>query len=245
MILAAGVSPGATGQRRETRLLAAAAGPLQGRATGRPPSRSWTDRSRWIGPRAPRWGRRSSRSRGRNSARPERVSRGAYLWIVVDPDGLREAGQTLDSPVKAPPKAAPPAGRCPMRSLLGHSRKQLRIMLEPLGLAAEVKDGAIVITSRGRVDERSTSPVQDDEKNEHRRERPHPRRGSRHAPGEIPRADSAEHVSPPSRWLPRLLSQPLRSSNPRSQTPGCDCGLQELSDRGDLRRPRSAHRPDL
>jgi hypothetical protein len=66
--------------------------------------------------------------------------------LIIDPDGLREAGQTLDSPVMAPPKD-PTTGR-PL-SL----RQQLRIVLEPPGLAAEIKDGAIVITSRGRVDE--------------------------------------------------------------------------------------------
>ena len=68
------------------------------------------------------------------------------LPILVDPDGLREAGQTLESPVKVPPKD--PATGNPLS--IG---RQLRIVLEPLGLAAEVKDGAIVITSRGRVEE--------------------------------------------------------------------------------------------
>jgi hypothetical protein len=68
------------------------------------------------------------------------------LPILVDPDGLREAGQTLDSPVQAPPKDAAIGEPLPLR-------QQLRIILEPLGLAAEIKDGAIVITSRGRTDE--------------------------------------------------------------------------------------------
>jgi hypothetical protein len=68
------------------------------------------------------------------------------LPVLVDPDGLREAGQTLESPVKVPQKDT--ATGDPLS--LG---RQLRIVLEPLGLAAEVKDGAIVITSRGRVQE--------------------------------------------------------------------------------------------
>jgi hypothetical protein len=69
--------------------------------------------------------------------------------IVVDPDGLREAGRSLSSPVAAPPDDP---GAQPL-SL----RRKLRMILEPLGLAAEAKDGAIVITARGRVDEPSTA----------------------------------------------------------------------------------------
>ncbi len=65
--------------------------------------------------------------------------------ILVNPDGLREVGRTLGSPVKAPP----PDGPAGPHSL----RQKLQVVLEPLGLAAEVKDGAIVITSRGRVDQ--------------------------------------------------------------------------------------------
>ena len=42
--------------------------------------------------------------------------------------------------------AAPPPDEDPSRPL--PLREKLRILLEPLGLAAEVKDGAIVITSR-------------------------------------------------------------------------------------------------
>ncbi len=71
------------------------------------------------------------------------------LPIVVDPDGLREAGQSLSSPLAAPPKD--PNGK-PLS--LGQT---LRAVLEPLGLAAEVRDGAIVITARSRVDELPTS----------------------------------------------------------------------------------------
>ena len=68
------------------------------------------------------------------------------LPLLVDPDGLREAGQTLDSPVKAPP--GDPTAAEPLAL-----EQTLRILLEPLYLAAEVKDGAIVITSRDRVDQ--------------------------------------------------------------------------------------------
>src|SRR5262249_21106734 len=53
------------------------------------------------------------------------------LPLLVDPDGLREAGQTLDSPVKVPPKDT--ATGEPLS--IG---QQLRIILEPLGLAAQV-----------------------------------------------------------------------------------------------------------
>jgi hypothetical protein len=66
--------------------------------------------------------------------------------VLVDPDGLREAGRTLDSPVKAPPPDPPTAKPTSLR-------RRLAVVLEPLGLAAEVKDGAIVITSRRRVDQ--------------------------------------------------------------------------------------------
>jgi hypothetical protein len=75
------------------------------------------------------------------------------LPVLVDPDGLGEAGRTLDSPVKAPPDAAT-AGPLSLA-------RELRIILEPLGLAAEVKDGAIVITSRGRVDRAAAASEED------------------------------------------------------------------------------------
>jgi hypothetical protein len=73
------------------------------------------------------------------------------LPVLVDPDGLREAGQSLGTPVKAPPPDDPSNGK--WLSL----RQKLRIVLEPLGLAAEARDGAIVITSRGRVDQAAAS----------------------------------------------------------------------------------------
>jgi hypothetical protein len=66
--------------------------------------------------------------------------------LLIDPDGLREAGQSLKSPVKAPPPDDP-------NGKLLSMREKLRIILEPLGLAAEVKNGAIIITSRRRADE--------------------------------------------------------------------------------------------
>lgn len=74
--------------------------------------------------------------------------------VLVDPDGLREAGQTLDSPIRVPP---PDPGSAVEYLTFG---QRLRIVLEPLGLAAVVKDGAIVITALGRVDE---LPIVDDE----------------------------------------------------------------------------------
>jgi hypothetical protein len=73
------------------------------------------------------------------------------LPIYVDPDGLRDAGKTLESPVKAPPKDPVTGEPLPLA-------RQLRAMLEPLGLAAEIREGEIVITSRGRVDEPADVP---------------------------------------------------------------------------------------
>src|SRR5262245_24623634 len=68
------------------------------------------------------------------------------LPIVVDPEGLHEAGKTLESPVPAPPKDPIMGEPLPLA-------RQLRAILEPLGLAAEIQDGTIVITSRGWVGE--------------------------------------------------------------------------------------------
>jgi hypothetical protein len=72
------------------------------------------------------------------------------LPIVVDADGLREAGQSLGSRLGRPPSDDTPAsgGAPPIILPIGEN---LRIVLEPLGLAAEVKDGVVVITSRSRV----------------------------------------------------------------------------------------------
>ena len=96
------------------------------------------------------------------------------LPILVDPDGLREAGQSLSSPVAARQRTRPG-----IRRSLG---QQLRIILEPLGLAAEVKDGAIVITSRGRVEER---PAAAEERSTMSVSSP------RRAPGQAPGRDSS------------------------------------------------------
>jgi hypothetical protein len=73
--------------------------------------------------------------------------------IYVDPDGLRGAGQSLGSPVKAPPSEDTPF------------RTKLKFVLEPLGLACQVKDAAIVITSRAKVGE-SLMDEQDEEESE-------------------------------------------------------------------------------
>jgi hypothetical protein len=66
--------------------------------------------------------------------------------IYVDPDGLREAGQSLASRVKAPP-----SGNLTFR-------KKLQAVLDPLGLACEVKDAAILITCPSRLDEPEVRP---------------------------------------------------------------------------------------
>jgi hypothetical protein len=63
------------------------------------------------------------------------------LPIFIDSVGLREVGQSLDSPVTKPSWEEP----LPLRV-------RLRLVLEPLGLAYQVKDGAILITSRKAVD---------------------------------------------------------------------------------------------
>ena len=69
--------------------------------------------------------------------------------VLVDIEGLREAGQTLDSRLTALP---PEPGSTPE---VPDIREKLRIILDPLGLAAEVRGGAIVITSRARAREES------------------------------------------------------------------------------------------
>jgi len=70
--------------------------------------------------------------------------------IYVDPVGLQQAGKTLSSRVNAPPPDE-------IVSLLP-LREKLRVILEPLGLAFQVKDASIVITSREAVAE----PFQDE-----------------------------------------------------------------------------------
>ncbi len=145
LILALGY-PLATGQRREARLRAALA-LYKGRATD--DLDRIMDRSvpmDW--PRGTPLGEAIEQIKG-GTATSWRFPRG--LPIVVEPDGLDEAGQSLTSPVAAAPPPEDPGGK--PRPL----RQKLRLILEPLGLAAEVRDGAIVITARSRVDELSTS----------------------------------------------------------------------------------------
>ena len=69
--------------------------------------------------------------------------------VLVDTEGLREAGQTLDSRLTALP---PEPGSAAVEPDL---REKLRIILDPLGLAAEVRGGAIVITSKARAQEKA------------------------------------------------------------------------------------------
>jgi len=63
------------------------------------------------------------------------------LPIYVDPIGLQEAGQSLTSRVIGPP---------PKNSLT--IQEHLRRVLEPLGLAYQVKDGSLMVTSRQAVE---------------------------------------------------------------------------------------------
>jgi len=63
--------------------------------------------------------------------------------IYVDPNALRRAGKTLKSPVKGLPPD-------PQRKIT--FRQKLRSVLEPMGLAYEVKDGAILITTPDAVE---------------------------------------------------------------------------------------------
>jgi hypothetical protein len=60
--------------------------------------------------------------------------------VAVDPIGLEHAGQSLSSPVHSPPGDPD--------LTLG---EKLRIVLEPLGLACDVKDATLVITARELV----------------------------------------------------------------------------------------------
>jgi hypothetical protein len=133
-----------TGQRREARLRAALA-LYKGRATddldkimGRSVPMDW--------PKGTPLGEAIEQIKG---GTPASWGFPKGLPILVDPDGLREAGQSLTSPMAAPPED-------PNAKPLSLRRK-LRMILEPLGLAAEVRDGAIVITARSRVEEPSSA----------------------------------------------------------------------------------------
>jgi hypothetical protein len=83
------------------------------------------------------------------TSRPREFPNG--IPIYVDLDGLRQAGRSLDSPVRQPPADD--------RLSLG---KKLQIILEPLGLACQVKDASVVITSQGMVDESVINPNEDE-----------------------------------------------------------------------------------
>jgi hypothetical protein len=79
--------------------------------------------------------------------------------IYFDPDSLKSAGLTWSSSVKAPP----PSANLPLR-------EQLRLVLESMGLAYQVKEGCLFIASQEEVEEhrrnqedrraKSFSPVQ-------------------------------------------------------------------------------------
>jgi hypothetical protein len=90
----------------------------------------------------------TSSSRGWNPVFPKGVP------VYVDLDALRRAGKTLKSPMKAPP---PDPGN--------HTytfRQKLRSVLEPMGLAYEVKDGAIMITTPDAVENPDIVPPEDE-----------------------------------------------------------------------------------
>jgi hypothetical protein len=138
-------------QRREARLRAALA-LYKSRATGEIAGHMGA----WI---TTDWPDGTPLAEALDQIRHHRHFTGVYpkgLPILVDPDGLREAGRSLSSPVKAPPLDDPDGPEIPLR-------EKLRIILDPLGLAADVKDGAIVITSRGRVTEPTAAVVKDEE----------------------------------------------------------------------------------
>ncbi len=73
--------------------------------------------------------------------------------ILVDPDALRRAGKSLKSPLaELPPNPDPKIT----------FRKRLRAVLEPMGLAYEVKDGAIMITTPDAIEHPDVDPPEDD-----------------------------------------------------------------------------------
>ncbi len=74
--------------------------------------------------------------------------------IYVDSDALRRAGKTLKSPVKGLPPD-------PGRKIT--FRQKLRSVLEPMGLAYEVKDGAIMITTPDAIDNPDSTEPNEDE----------------------------------------------------------------------------------
>jgi len=85
------------------------------------------------------------------------VSKGWPLFplgipIEVDPIGLERAGRSLSSPVPSPP--------ADVDLTLG---EKLRAVLEPLGLACDVRDASLVITARDMVIQPVESRDPDDE----------------------------------------------------------------------------------
>jgi hypothetical protein len=72
--------------------------------------------------------------------------------IVIDPVGLEAAGRSLRSPIQRPP--------LDQELSLG---KKLQTVLKPLGLACQVKDATIVITSERMVDEPSEETDDEEE----------------------------------------------------------------------------------
>ena len=72
--------------------------------------------------------------------------------VTIDPVGLEEAGRSLSSPVHRPPTD--------QELSLGRT---LQTVLEPLGLAFQVKDATVVITSKRMVDEPFEDKSDDEE----------------------------------------------------------------------------------
>jgi len=73
--------------------------------------------------------------------------------ILVDPDALRRVGKTLKSTVKGLPPD-------PGRNLT--FRQILRSVLEPMGLAYEVKDGVIMITTPDAIEDPDIEELEDE-----------------------------------------------------------------------------------
>ena len=74
--------------------------------------------------------------------------------IYVDPEALQRTGKTLKSPMVGLP--VDPQGRT-------RFREKLRTILEPMGLACEVKDGAIWITTPDAIENPMIEQPKDEE----------------------------------------------------------------------------------
>jgi hypothetical protein len=114
------------------------------RAVNQPATLKWPDGTKLS--EAIEWIKQGTRQS------PNLFARG--IPLLVDPDGLREAGHSLSSPVMAPP-----GGDLSLQ-------KKLRVILEPLGLACQVKDSALLITSRARLLEAGAHEEADGGQNE-------------------------------------------------------------------------------